>query len=179
MDPACPVQLVFVPSYLNGDDGIFDKHYYELLCGMDVTVFASYYEPWGYTPLESIAFSVPTITTSLTGFGLWVDEQTRKNTKGVDVIARNDTNDSEVVAAISAALARYQRDERGGNTTPYRVSALEISKIALWKNLIEFYYRGVPVRRYDRANDADTTAPHTTGAALAYRADQLRQTTVG
>ena len=58
MDPACPVQLVFVPSYLNGDDGIFNKHYYELLCGMDVTVFPSYYEPWGYTPLESIAFSV-------------------------------------------------------------------------------------------------------------------------
>ncbi|MFQ8827963.1 MAG: glycosyltransferase [Alistipes sp.] len=89
------MQLIFVPSYLNGNDGIFDKHYYELLCGMDVTVFASYYEPWGYTPLESIAFSVPTITTTLTGFGQWVAEKLDEH-KGVDVISRNDTNDSEV-----------------------------------------------------------------------------------
>ena len=64
------VRVIFVPTYLNGTDGIFDKTYYELLAGMDVTVFASYYEPWGYTPLESVAFSVPTITTTLAGFCL-------------------------------------------------------------------------------------------------------------
>ena len=150
MDPACPVQLVFVPSYLNGDDGIFNKHYYELLCGMDVTVFPSYYEPWGYTPLESIAFSVPTITTSLTGFGLWVDGKLKEH-KGVDVIARNDTNDSEVVAAISDALKNYCAMDRQQYDS-YRVSALEISKIALWKNLIEFYYEA-----YRKANDRATT----------------------
>ena len=56
------VKVIFVPTYLNQNDGIFNKNYYELLVGMDLTVFASYYEPWGYTPLESIAFSVPTIT---------------------------------------------------------------------------------------------------------------------
>ena len=150
MDPACPVQLVFVPSYLNGDDGIFNKHYYELLCGMDVTVFPSYYEPWGYTPLESIAFSVPTITTSLTGFGLWVDGKLKEH-KGVDVIARNDTNDSEVVAALSDALKNYCAMDRQQYDS-YRVSALEISKIALWKNLIEFYYEA-----YRKANDRATT----------------------
>ena len=129
-DPSCPVQLIFVPSYLNGNDGIFDKHYYELLCGMDVTVFASYYEPWGYTPLESIAFSVPTITTSLTGFGQWVAEKLDEH-KGVDVISRNDTNDSEVVEKISAVLARFSMMNAAEYDT-YRASALEISKIALW-----------------------------------------------
>ena len=40
------VKLIFVPSYLQGSDGVFNKSYYELLVGMDVTVFASYYEPW-------------------------------------------------------------------------------------------------------------------------------------
>lgn len=54
------VKVIFVPTYLNQNDGIFNKNYYELLVGMDVTVFPSYYEPWGYTPLESVAFSVPT-----------------------------------------------------------------------------------------------------------------------
>jgi phosphorylase/glycogen(starch) synthase len=62
------VKVIFVPSYLNGNDGIFNKNYYDVLIGTDLTVFPSYYEPWGYTPLESLAFSVPTITTSLTGF---------------------------------------------------------------------------------------------------------------
>ena len=46
-DPTCRYRLIFVPCYLNGNDGIFNKHYYELLCGMDLTVYPSYYEPWG------------------------------------------------------------------------------------------------------------------------------------
>ena len=68
------VKVIFVPSYLNGDDGIFNKHYYDLMLGNDLSIYASYYEPWGYTPLESVAFHVPTITTDLAGFGLWVKE---------------------------------------------------------------------------------------------------------
>ena len=74
-DPASKVHVIFVPSYLDDRDGIFDKSYYELLVGMDLTLFPSYYEPWGYTPLESIAFSVPTVTTTLAGFGLWIDRR--------------------------------------------------------------------------------------------------------
>ena len=72
--PESKVKVIFVPTYLNRADGIFDKDYYELLAGMDLTVFPSYYEPWGYTPLESIAFSVPTITTTLAGFGIWAEK---------------------------------------------------------------------------------------------------------
>ena len=59
------VKLLFVPCYLNGIDGIFDLSYYDLLVGMDLTIYPSYYEPWGYTPLESIRYGVPTITTTL------------------------------------------------------------------------------------------------------------------
>ncbi|MDR0766528.1 MAG: glycogen/starch synthase, partial [Odoribacteraceae bacterium] len=63
------VKVIFCPCYLSGNDGIFNLSYYDLLVGMDLTVFPSYYEPWGYTPLESLAFKVPTITTTLAGFG--------------------------------------------------------------------------------------------------------------
>ena len=55
---------------------------------MDITVFPSYYEPWGYTPLESVAFSIPTVTTTLAGFGIWVDKQ--REHAGVEVIRRDD-----------------------------------------------------------------------------------------
>jgi phosphorylase/glycogen(starch) synthase len=134
------VKVVFVPSYLNGDDGIFNMPYYKLLIGLDMTVFASYYEPWGYTPLESVAFHVPTITTNLAGFGLWV-EQAYPNTQNAMYIAhRTDENEHDVVSEIVTAISK--------NTalTPDKVEqarngACEISKSALWKNLIEHYYQ--------------------------------------
>ena len=68
------VKLIFVPCYLDGKDGIFNLHYYDMLIGMDLCVYPSYYEPWGYTPTESVAFHVPCITTDLAGFGLWVNK---------------------------------------------------------------------------------------------------------
>ena len=102
------VKVIFVPTYLNKADGIFNKDYYELLVGMDITVFPSYYEPWGYTPLESVAFSVPTITTTLAGFGLWVDKQ--REHLGVEVIRRDDYNDKAVEEPTRCcASARWTR----------------------------------------------------------------------
>ena len=67
------VKVIFVPCYLDGKDGILNLEYYDLVLGNDLSVYPSYYEPWGYTPLESVAFHVPTITTDLAGFGLWVN----------------------------------------------------------------------------------------------------------
>lgn len=132
------VHVVFVPSYLNGDDGIFNKTYYELLVAMDVTVFPSYYEPWGYTPLESIAFSVPTITTDLAGFGIWVEQYAKDGHKGVTVVHRDDTNSPEVVAAIAETLTAYA-NMGDGEMDMHRASAKEIAGTALWSNLYTHY----------------------------------------
>lgn len=100
------VTMIYVPCYLNGDDGIFNMSYYDLLIGMDATVFPSYYEPWGYTPLESIAFGVPTITTSLSGFGQWVNRTFNIDFEdcGVNVIERTDGNYTAVVNGIARSL---------------------------------------------------------------------------
>lgn len=138
LSPDSRVKVIFVPSYLNGNDGIFGKEYYELLAGMDVTVFASYYEPWGYTPLESVAFSVPTITTTLAGFGLWVDMHAGKNA-GIEVVGRTDTNDGEVIDAIAGAIERFAAMD-AQDYAAARHSAKGISSIALWKNLISYYW---------------------------------------
>ncbi len=100
------VQVVYVPCYLNGDDGIMNMTYYDMLAGMDLTVFPSYYEPWGYTPLESVAFGVPTVTTSLSGFGQWI-LSTGKNgfaESGVVVIPRDDSNYHEVVEQVASNM---------------------------------------------------------------------------
>ena len=104
--PEQNVKIVFAPVYLDGEDGIFNLKYYDLLIGFDLSVFPSYYEPWGYTPLESIAFGIPTITTSLAGFGAWVKEHFTQQ-QSVSVIQRTDHNDADVVKAIADQIMFY------------------------------------------------------------------------
>ena len=134
--PESKVKVIFVPTYLNKADGIFNKDYYELLVGMDLTVFPSYYEPWGYTPLESVAFSVPTVTTTLAGFGLWVDKH--REHAGVEVVRRDDYNDREVEQKVAETLLRFSLlDEKHVNEM--RTSAYEISTTALWEHLFAAY----------------------------------------
>ncbi len=130
------VKVLFVPSYLNRRDGIFDMDYYELLVGMDVTVFPSYYEPWGYTPLESVAFSVPTITTSLAGFGAWVKGLKRHD--GIEVIDRDDYNDGVVVSDIADSILRFTQLSES-RVEEIRENAEQVSKTALWENLFSSY----------------------------------------
>ncbi|MBQ5827476.1 MAG: alpha-glucan family phosphorylase, partial [Bacteroidales bacterium] len=132
------IGVVFVPSYLNGNDGIFNVKYYDLLIGMDLTVFPSYYEPWGYTPLESLAFRVPTVTTTLAGFGLWVKDYYKAEHPGIEVIDRNDSNYDAIVEGVIArilAVAALGDEERKA----YSLNAKEVSNIALWENNVKYY----------------------------------------
>lgn len=132
------VKIFFVPSYLQGNDGIFNMHYWDLLIGMDISVFPSYYEPWGYTPLESLAFHVPTITTTLAGFGLWVNTYYKKDHPGITVIDRTDDNDGFVIDQIASTICRYSTLSHEQQNA-YRQNALDVSQIALWQNLITHY----------------------------------------
>ena len=132
------VKVYFIPSYLNGNDGIFNMSYYDLLAGLDLTVFPSYYEPWGYTPLESLAFRVPTLTTSLAGFGLWVRTHCTKDHPGITVVDRNDSNYFEVVDAVAdriREIATIHKEARN----KYMQNAKDVSEIALWENNIIYY----------------------------------------
>lgn len=132
------VKLVFVPSYLNGADGVFNFSYYELLIGFDLSVFPSYYEPWGYTPLESLAFHIPTITTSLAGFGLWVKEKVEHPEPGAWVIERRDGNEDSVSETICEIMWQFSRFD-ASQMNDARSRAFEISRIALWDEFIVNY----------------------------------------
>lgn len=135
-----PVTMVYVPCYLNGNDGIFNRTYYDLLPGLDATVFPSYYEPWGYTPLESIAFGVPTITTSLSGFGQWVLDSFSNSFKdcGVKVEHRGDFNYDEVKEAIAIDLKDLV-DAPDRELAEIRKAAQSTAKKASWSYFIEYY----------------------------------------
>jgi len=141
------VKVIFLPCYLDGKDGIVDMTYYDLVLGNDLCVYPSYYEPWGYTPLEAIAFKVPCITTDLAGFGLWANKEFGRYgeiTDGVKVIHRTDYNYSEVADAIKDTVAAFS----GMSTKQIdecRKAADVLSKKALWSEFIKYYYEAYDI----------------------------------
>ena len=130
--PEDKVKLIFLPCYLTGDDGVLNLSYYDLVLGNDLCIYPSYYEPWGYTPLEAIAFKVPCITTDLAGFGLWANSVKggySELTDGVKVIHRTDYNYSEVADEIKDTVAMYSSmSEKDIEKT--RSNASKLSKLA-------------------------------------------------
>ena len=133
--PEDKVKVIYIPTYLNGADGIFNLTYYDFLIGFDGTVFPSYYEPWGYSALESLSFHIPTITTSLSGFGQWIKTLFPSNKDCTAVVDRNDDNDIEVVQDIVKQIVSCSTKTEK-EIIKARIKAYEISRSALWKNLI-------------------------------------------
>ena len=134
------LKIIFVPCYLDGHDGILDKPYYDLLIGMDSTVYPSYYEPWGYTPLESIAFGIPTITTNLAGFGLWAKKHVTGNNinEGVAVVNRDDFNYFEVADAITSAILTLTGKDKK-EAEEIQKHSFRLAAKAEWSKFIVYY----------------------------------------
>lgn len=148
------VKVLFVPYYLDGHDPIFGLTYYELLIGLDLTIFPSYYEPWGYTPHESVAFHVPTVTTSLSGFGYWAKNEAPKLLKSgsdaqrdseselqpVTVIERTDSNYDEVVDRIVETIEVARKASKKQMDTA-REGAADIAQKGEWKDFFNAYLK--------------------------------------
>ena len=135
------VKVIFLPCYLDGKDGILNMTYYDIVLGNDLCIYPSYYEPWGYTPLEAVAFKVPCITTDLAGFGLWANKVFGHNGEiedGVKVIHRTDYNYSEVADAIKDTVAAYSGFTKK-QVDDARKHAEALSKKALWSEFIKYY----------------------------------------
>lgn len=135
--PEDRVQTIFIPALLNGGDGFLNMPYNEVLSACDLGVFPSWYEPWGYTPQESAAYGVPTITSDLAGFGLWVREQGGQG-HGVDIVNRSQTTYESSVAALrdllleNANLSEESLSER-------RVEARQLSTLCTWEDFFPCY----------------------------------------
>ncbi len=155
------LKIMFVPCYLDGADGIFNMHYYDLLLGLDMTVYPSYYEPWGYTPLESVAFKVPCVTTTLAGFGLWANEMKANAVKassgraeedvncyldrdGVEVIQRTDYNYNEVADRIRDEIIGFSQLSKK-EVEVARKAAAALAEKAQWKYFISYYYEAYDI----------------------------------
>ena len=141
------VKVIYIPSYLTGDDGLLNRDYYLLLAGLDLTIYPSYYEPWGYTPMESCAFGVPTITTSLSGFGMWCKTIGKDDDilDAVAVVSRSDSNYEQVVGDIADLVLRFAEVPHT-EVKAIRQEARRVAARAGWHNFIKYYNQA-----YDKA----------------------------
>ena len=106
-----------------------------------MSVYPSYYEPWGYTPLESAAFQIPTITTNLAGFGLWVNSVLGREGKladGVEVICRNDSNYFEAAEVITKTICTFA-GLSDKEVSACRKKVAKLAEKAQWKHFISKY----------------------------------------
>lgn len=146
------IDVVYIPCYLNGKDGIIDLDYYSVLPALDLSIFPSYYEPWGYTPLESIAYGVPTITTSLSGFGQWIKStfpDKNMHQTGVGVVTRDDFNYHEVVSQIVKLIIDYEHSGESA-VAETRQNALKTASCAEWENFIKYYMKAYSIALCNR-----------------------------
>ncbi len=128
------VKVIFAPVYFDGKDGLFNTNYYDLLVGFDLSVFPSYYEPWGYTPMESIAFGIPTITTDLAGYGQWIQEKISKENPGAAIVHRTDENREQSVTQIKDQLLYFLQQSQ----SQWEASSKDALKLAESTTWVEF-----------------------------------------
>ncbi len=141
------MKIIFVPCYLDGKDGIFNKEYYDLLLGQDLSVYPSYYEPWGYTPHESIAFGIPTFTSNWAGFGNWAESELKKEKgwkAGVEIIHRLEDNYFAMTKLIADKMAEITKTP-AEELKQTRKNALKLAEKARWERFAEHYFKAYDI----------------------------------
>ncbi|MGC9310342.1 MAG: glycosyltransferase [Candidatus Aenigmatarchaeota archaeon] len=133
------VKVIFYPIYLTGADGLLDLSYYECIQGSHLGVFPSYYEPWGYTPLEAAALGVPAVTTDLAGFGRYILAKAKASENpGVYVLERFGKKPEEETESLAQILYRYSQLSKN-DRTKNKIEAKRRALMADWNILVRNY----------------------------------------
>lgn len=143
--PEDKVKIVYHPDFVTSTNPLFGIDYNDFVRGCHLGIFPSYYEPWGYTPLESIASGVPTVTSDLSGFGDYV----KKNMDisfddGVAVLDRDGeslTKSANELADILFEFVSNSRRYRIGQ----RQKAEDLSEKFDWSVLVEDYLKAYSI----------------------------------
>ncbi len=132
------VKVIHYPVYLTGIDGLIDLPYYEALAACHLGLFPSYYEPWGYTPLESAALGVPALTTDLSGFGRFLMEK-KEGKDGIYILHRYGKQDAEVIDEFAEIMYKFTTLSHT-NRVKQKMKAKEVSALADWGELVNNYF---------------------------------------
>ena len=147
------MKVVQRPVYCHKDDGLLGLAYEAVLRGMDLSCFPSFYEPWGYTPEESLAVGVPTVTTDLAGFGRWARGERLAPADGVYVLERDGVEFGASVERLTGVIESFFAEER--DVRELAATCRDTARLTAWSDLIARYYEA-----FDRAlAAADKRAP--------------------
>ena len=137
--PKDKVKIVYHPDFIDSTSPLFGIDYGEFVRGCHLGVFPSYYEPWGYTPLESIARGVPTITSDLSGFGDYISGNVEKHEdSGVYVLKRYRRKPRSVAKDLAMMMFRFLKLTRR-NRMVQRNKAEDLSEHFDWSSLVRYY----------------------------------------
>ncbi len=135
--PENVVQVIFDPAQLDGNDGFLNMTYEEMLASCDMGIFPSWYEPWGYTPQEAAANSVPTVTSDLAGFGQWV-RNCSGNSHSASIIERARVSYDESVSKLCALMAKVTALSEN-EMTALRKAGRAAAQLSDWKIFFKNY----------------------------------------
>jgi glycogen(starch) synthase len=144
--PEDKVKVVYHPEFINSTNPLFGIDYGDFVRGCHLGIFPSYYEPWGYTPLECIARGVATVTSDLSGFGNYVKtHEDSEEDRGVYVLNREGKTEEQSVQDLAAYLLHFVKANRRFRIMQ-RTKAEDFSERFDWKQLLSSYEEA-----YDKA----------------------------
>ncbi|MFB6217369.1 MAG: hypothetical protein ABEJ72_10480, partial [Candidatus Aenigmatarchaeota archaeon] len=135
------VKVVFYPTYLSVGDRLLSMDYNDFIVASSAGIFPSYYEPWGYTPVETAANGALALTTDMAGFGKFLLENTGEDDrKGIRVLERDGVDDTvaaENLAEILEDFVSYPKTE----ITERKHNARKLAQLTSWEKLGENYFK--------------------------------------
>ncbi|KAJ6646926.1 Glycogen [starch] synthase [Pseudolycoriella hygida] len=139
------VKVVFHPEFLSSTNPLFGLDYEEFVRGCHLGVFPSYYEPWGYTPAECTVMGIPSVTTNLSGFGCFMEQQIDDpKSYGIYIVDRRYIGLDDSINQLAhfmfdfAKMTRRQRIIQRNRTE-------RLSDLLDWRNL-GIYYREARIK---------------------------------
>ncbi|MCA9495357.1 MAG: glycosyltransferase [Nanoarchaeota archaeon] len=131
------VKVIVIPLYLDGGDSFFNKKYYKIIEGLDLGIFPSFYEPWGYTPMESISYGVPTVTSDYAGFGKYIIKNIDKQ-EGVIILERDGKKFEESSENLFEILKKFAMKNKK-ELMKQRIDAKNLSENFDWERFVINY----------------------------------------
>ena len=133
------VKIVYHPDFISSTNPLFGLDYGQFVRGCHLGVFPSYYEPWGYTPLECVVRGVPTVTSDLSGFGDYIMQIMRDyENRGIYVINRKSQTYAQAADQMADILFKFVKMQRRDRIMQ-RNRVENISDVFDWMNLRSYY----------------------------------------
>lgn len=139
--PEDRVKIVYHPQFISPTNPLFGIEYSQFVRGCHLGIFPSYYEPWGYTPMECIASGVPAITCDLSGFGEFVLRRIANHeSSGIYVVRRSKQTDVVSAEQLADFLLSFIHSSRRSRIT-MRNEVEQCAENFDWKYLIAHYLK--------------------------------------